>query len=112
VEGKWSTGVYSSFVLKKLGELCTYVGEPRECQEHMKWQENGLQVFGLGSKLGRVQVRQILIKYCSFEPSFLPVFASHTTLLCSVLQFLKHSFWGRGAGAGGGVVWGGGHNNI
>lgn len=74
-----------------------------------KW----LQVFGLGPKLGRVQVWQILIKYCSFEPSFLPVLASHTTLLCSVLQFRNHSFWGREGGGRGGVgVSGGGHNNI
>jgi len=71
-----------------------------------KW----LQVFGLGPKLGRVQVQRILIKYCLFKPSFLPVLASHTTLLCCVLQFSKHSFWGeRGEG---GAVSGGGHNNI
>lgn len=62
-----------------------------------KW----LQVFGLGPKIGRVQVQRILIKFCLFEPSFPPVLASHTTLLCSVLQFPKHSFWGeRGEGGG------------
>ncbi len=113
LEGKRSTGVYSSFGLKKLGELCTYVGS----HVNVKSTWNGTQMvtslwFGSQAR-ERVQVWQILIKYCLFEPSFLPVLASHTTLLCSVLQFRNHSFWGREGGGRGGVgVSGGGHNNI